>query len=302
MKLPGTFLVGLLLLASSVDAQSLKRAPSKGLTVGDLVRKLPKPDGAMRRKVISLDSTSSGFIFAAAGSVQGAGGTFFRSDVTIFNHRDIDQDVAMAFLAQGVDNSEEPLDVFPFPDNTPIIQRDLVGFLGKSGLGSIFVLAVDVNGDPDLNGEIDGFSRIYTPQPGASGSVSQGFPSVSLLDSFGSLAAFAMGLRHDPGFRTNAGIVNLDSVAHTWTVDVNGVGGRTSFSMTVPAFSMKQQVIPTGNWGDLVLAFQVNDGAAATTGPAVTAADFWWSAYGAAVDNVSGDSWSSHASQPGFGP
>jgi len=65
---------------------------------------------------------------------------------------------------------------------------------------------------------------------------------------------------------------------------------------------MKQQVIPTGNWGDLVLAFQVNDGAAATTGPAVTAADFWWSAYGAAVDNVSGDSWSSHASQPGFGP
>jgi len=40
----------------------------------------------------------------------------------------------------------------------------------------------------------------------------------------------------------------------------------------------------------LLLGFQTND------------TNFWWSAYGAAVDNVSGDSWSSHASQPGFGP
>jgi hypothetical protein len=249
---------------------------------------LPKPDPSVRRKVINLDSTASGFIFAAAGSVQGAGGTFFRSDVTIFNHRDIEQDIGIAFLAQGVDNSAVPLEYFTFPAVTPIIQENLVGFLGKSGLGTIFVVAVDSVGDPDPDGQIDGFSRIWTPQPGASGTVSQGFPSVSLLDSFGSLAAFALGLRHDSQFRTNVGIVNLDSVSHTWTIDVNGLHGRTSMTMTVPPFSMRQQVVPSGNWGDLVLGIETAD-----TG-------FWWSAYGAAVDNTSGDSWSAHASQPGF--
>ncbi len=277
------------LVASSVDAQSLKRAPSRGLTVGDLVRMFPKPEAGVRRKVINLDSTSNGFIFAAAGSVQGAGGTFFRSDVTIFNHRDIDQDVAIGFLAQGVDNSAEPLDIFTFDANTPVIQRDLVGFLGKSGLGTVLVLAVDANGDPDPDGLIDGFSRIWTAQPGAAGTVSQGFPSVSLLDSSGSIAASALGLRHDSGFRTNVGIVNLDTVAaHTWTVEVNSLGGTTSFTVTVPPVSMRQQVIPTGNWSDLVLAIHTNDGG------------FWWSGYGATVDNISGDSWSAHAAQPGF--
>jgi len=288
MKLLGACLVALLLVASSVDAQSLKRAPSKGLTVGDLVRKFPKPEAGVRRKVINLDSTSNGFIFAAAGSVQGAGGTFFRSDVTIFNHREIDQDVAIVFLAQGVDNSAEPLDIFTFPANTPIIQRDLVGYLLKSGLGTIFVLAVDANGDPDPDGLIDGFSRIWTPQPGSAGTASQGFPSVSLLDSFGSLTAYALGLRHDTGFRTNVGIVNFDTVSHTWTVEINSLGGSTSFTVTVPPVSMRQQVIPAGNWSDLVLAIETND------------SGFWWSGYGATVDNTSGDSWSAHASQPGF--
>jgi hypothetical protein len=274
------------LAASPATAQLVEKQTSKRITLGDLVPKLPKPDG-LRRKVINLDSVNNGFIFAAAGSVQGAGGTFFRSDVTIVNHRDIAQDVGIAFMAQGVDNSAEPLHVYPFGANSPIVQDNLVGFLGKSGLGSLFILAVDANGDPDLDGEIDGSSRIWTPQPGAAGSVSQGFPSVSLLDSFGNGTAYALALRHDSGFRTNAGIVNLDSVAHTFTVTVNGVNPpMTSFNMTVPAFSMKQQVIPNGTYGNLLLSFETND-----TG-------FWWSAYGASVDNVSGDSWSSHASQP----
>ena len=51
--------------------------------------------------------------------------------------------------------------------------------------------------------------------------------------------------------------MNLDTVAaHTWTVEVNSLGGTTSFTVTVPPVSMKQQVIPTGNWSDLVLGIQ----------------------------------------------
>ena len=293
MKLPGTCLVGLLLLASSteVDAQSLRRAPSRR-TLGDMVRTMRNPDGDVRRKVISLDSTSDNFIFAAAGSVQGAGGTFFRSDVTITNHRNVAQRIGISFMAQGVDNSNAPILEDTLPAGTPVVYRDFVGVsLGETGLGSVIVFGVKANGDLDPDALLDGFSRIWTPQPGSAGSVSQGFPSVAFQDSFSSLAAFAQGLRHDGGFRTNAGIVNLDTASHTWTVDANGTSGqRTSFAVTVPPLSMKQQVVPNADYSDLILGFQTND------------TNFWWSAYGAAVDNVSGDSWSSHASQPGFGP
>ena len=286
MKLRAASLVALLLVASSIEAEGLKRAQSKGRTIGDMIKSLPKPEGG-RRKVINLDSASDTFLFAAAGKVQGAGGTFFRSDVTLNNHRSTDQNIGIGYLAQGVDNSAAPLDYFVLDANTPVIQSDFVGFLGKSGLGAVVVFGVLSNGDTDTNAQLDGFSRIWTPQPGGAGSVSQGFPSVAFLDSIGSATAFALGGRHDSQFRTNAGIVNLDSVAHTWEVDVNGLNGRTTFSMTVPPYSMKQQVVPSGNFGDLVLAFTPTDSSA-----------FLWSAYLAGVDNASGDSWSSHASQP----
>ena len=287
----GAGLFALLLVASSADAQSHTRLSSSGRTLGDMIRSVPKPDGGMRRKVIHLDSTSDSFVFAAAGSVQGAGGTFFRSDVTITNHRNVAQRIGISFMAQGVDNSNAPVLEDTLPASTPVVYRDFVGVsLGATGLGSVIVFGVKANGDLDPDALLDGFSRIWTPQPGSAGSVSQGFPSVAFQDSLGSLAAFAQGLRHDAGFRTNAGIVNLDpAAAHTWTVDANGTSGqRTSFTVTVPPLSMKQQVVPNGNYSDMILGFQTND------------TDFWWSAYGAAVDNVSGDSWSSHASQPGF--
>jgi hypothetical protein len=277
----------LFLVASSVDAESPRRLTRTGRTLGEMVRRLPRPEDGARRKVINLDSANNNFIFAAAGAVQGAGGTFFRSDVTITNHRTAPQRIGIAFLAQGVDNSNAPIYEDNLPASAPVIYSDFIGAsLGESGLGSVIIYGADSFGDVDPNAQLDGFSRIWTPQPGAGGSVSQGFPSVAFQDSLGSSPAYAQGLRHDASFRTNAGIVNLDSVAHTWEVDVNGLGGRTSFTMTIPPLSMRQQVVPNGNWGDLILGFQT------------TATGIWWSAYGAAVDNISGDSWSSHAAQP----
>ena len=293
MKAHAACLVALVLVASSANAASLRRVPAprdQGNTVGDLMRKYPRPpaDG-LRQKVIKGDSTEHTFIFAAAGSVQGAGGTFFRSDVSIVNHRNADQMIAVGFLAQGVDNSNAPLDYFTIDALTPVVERDVVGqLLHKTGLGTLLIQGVLANGDIDTNATLDGSSRIWTPQPGGSGSVSQGFPSVSFFDSFGTDAAYALALRHDSQFRTNVGVVNLDDVSHTWSVTVNGIGGITHMTITVPPISMRQQVVPSGNWGDLLVALEPEVGG------------FWWSAYGAGVDNASGDSWSSHASQPGF--
>ena len=267
---------------------TFRRLPPDGARLGDLVRRLPKAPGPqVRTKVIGLDSTDTAFLFAAAGSVQGANGTFFRSDVTIINHRSVDQRIAVGWLAAGVDNSTAPLQYFTIPARTPVILADFVGqTLGKSGLGAVIVFGQTSTGDADAAAQLDGFSRIWTNQPGAQGTVSQGFPSVSLLDSIGSLTAYALGNRHDSQYRTNVGVVNLDSVAHTWTVSVNGLHGSTTFSISVPPISMKQVGLPSGTYGDLALSFD-SDGFG-----------FYWSAYGATVDNFSGDSWSSHASQP----
>jgi hypothetical protein len=290
MKLHGACLIALLLAATAADAQTIRRIrPSRPLTVRDLVRQLPPPrdEQGTRRKVISADGAEDTLIIAAAGNVQGSGGTFFRSDLAIVNHRNADQEIGVGFLAQGVDNSTALLDYFVLEANTPVLVRDFVGVeLQKTGLGSLFIQGVLSNGDRDDNAQLTATSRIWTPQPGSAGTVSQGFPSVYFFDSFGTGAAFALGGRHDTQFRTNAGVVNLDGVSHTWTIDVNGVGGRTAMTITVPPFSMRQQVVPNGNWGDLVLAFEPDAGG------------FYWSSYLAAVDNITGDSWSAHGAQP----
>ena len=278
----------LLLASSSTVAETPRRLTATGQTLGEMVRRMPKPEGGARRKVINLDSANNNFIFAAAGSVQGAGGTFFRSDVTIINHRNAAQRIGVGFMKQGVDNSNAPVYEDTLPANAPIVYSDFIGAgLGESGLGAVLIYGADSQGNLDPNAQLDGNSRIWTPQPGSAGTVSQGFPSVAFQDSLGTAPAYAGGLRHDGGFRTNAGIVNLDSVTHTWEVDVNGVTGlRNSFSITVPPLSLMQQVVPSGNYGNLILGFSTN------------VSGIWWSAYGASVDNITGDSWSAHAAQP----
>ena len=274
--------------AVAVAQPALRQLPSNGARVGDLVRRLPKPsEGIFRPHVIGLDSADTAFLFAAAGSVAGSGGTYFRSDVTLINHRSVDQRIAVGWIAQGQDNSNAPLQYFVVPANTPIILTDFVAqTLGKSGLGAVLVSGVTATLDADSSAQLDGFSRIWTPQPGAAGTVSQGFPSVSVLDSIGSLTAYALGNRHDSQYRTNVGVVNLDSVPHNWTIGVNGLHGSTSFVVSVPAVSMRQVALPSGDYGDLALSYQ-SDGFG-----------FWWSAYGASVDNISGDSWSATHRNP----
>jgi len=295
MKLLGAILSVALLTTVTATAQPPSPVQSANRdTVGELVRKLVahrgvsmKREGSIRKKVVGLDSADSSFLFAAAGNVEGAGGTHFQSDVTLFNHRATSQRIAMAWLAQGVDNTQEPVQYMTLDANAPAILPDfVVATLGKSGLGAVLITGVDDAGDPDDAALIDGTSRIWTQQPGANGTVSQNFGSVSVVDSLGPDAAFALGNRHDDGYRTNVGVVNLDSVAHDWTVNVDGVTSDTSFPVSVPPMSMRQVALPAGNYGDLVLSFTTED------------FEFWWSAYGASVDNISGDSWSSHAAQP----
>jgi hypothetical protein len=259
-------------------ATSIAGAPR---TVGDALRQLRGP----RASVISLESSDSALVFPISGNVAGAFNTFYRTEITLINYLDRNQNIAIGWLALGQDNTDEPFQDFTLGEGEWISDPDFVGnVLHKSGLGAILILAYDSEGNFDDTAEIDGTSRIYT-QSSAGGSSSQSFPSVSPIDSIDSFTAVALGLRHGNGFRTNAGVLNLDTVPHRWTV-FGGDGGE--FTINVPAASVVQAPVP-GDFptsaGFLILGFEPE------------ADGFTWSAYASSNDNVSGDGWVSRATQ-----
>ena len=254
-------------------------------TVGALIRKKQE---AVRTSVVSVEWTSDSFIIPVAGNAAGSGGTYFRSDVSFNNDRDTAQRIAVGWMAQGQNNCTAPLMYFSLPADSVTIVDDFVGQnLGKSGLGALLVLAVLSNGSLDEDGEIDGYSRIWTPQPGSSGTTSQNFAAIDVQDSIGSLPANLMGLKQSSQYRTNVGIVNLDTeAAHNWTF-TSIFNGRVT-SLSVQPCSMSQagatanSASASGN-----LAFTVrSDGFG-----------FWWSGYGSSTDNVTGDGWVARAIQ-----
>jgi hypothetical protein len=100
------------------------------------------------------------------------------------------------------------------------------------------------------------------------------------------VTAVSLGLRQDAGFRTNYGIVNFDSAAHTFRVRFVGERLTTEANLTVPAYGMLQTSAPAGDYGALVIHFEVMD---AGTKPIT------WVAYASSTDNISGDGWVSIA-------
>lgn len=262
----------------------IERPAGAPATIGEFIA---QRRGAVRANVISVDSYEDAFLIPIAGSAAGAGNTFFKSDMAFDNGRSVAQVIGVGWLAQGVDNTHAGLAYFSLSANTTTTSDDFVATaLGRSGLGAILVFAMDASHVNDSAGQLNGFSRIWTKQPGSNGTVSQSFPAVSALDSIGSLVATIIGLKQSAQYRSNVGIVNLDTVQHTWTLRSSATG--TTFTVTVPALSVVQAAVPANSStaaGNLALTMK-SDGFG-----------FWWSAYGSSTDNTTGDGWVSRAIQ-----
>jgi len=286
------FLISSVLVAGSLSAQliPIERPAGAPAELGDAVQQI-RADFLQRaggsKRVVSVDTSDSSFLIPIAGNTAGSGGTYFRSDVVIANYRAVTQNIGIGWMALGADNTHSPLTYFTIPANTVAALDDFVGqTIHKTGLGGILVFGVDSGGANDSSANLDGFSRIWTPQPGSSGSVSQNFDAVSLTDSIGSLTAYILGLKQSASFRSNVGVVNLDTVSHTWTVRSVQTGATTT--LTVPPYSVVQTGIVAGSAGSSPnFAVTVNsDGFG-----------FWWSAYASSSDNVTGDGWVARAKQ-----
>lgn len=275
-------LLSLVCLVLPLSAADLQPLPETGDTVAMFMERVHREKARPRASIIAVDWEDSEFIIPAAGSLQGNQGTYYRSDVTLSNRRSVAQKIAVLWIAQGVNNGGSAVMYFNLPASTVSFQDDFVAkSLGKSGLGSIVVIGVDAANNPDSNAQLDGFSRIWTPQPNVSGTVSQEFAAVAYDDSLAT--SYGYGLRQDAQFRTNIGFVNLHATANTFTVAVVGTGGTTSFTQAVLPYSMQQRSIPAGNWGNFFVRVS-----------SATGNFNWWSAYASSTDNITGDGWVSH--------
>ena len=241
--------------------------------------------GAAQGQLITERAGTSQLLIAAAGSLLGANGTFYRSDITIINYRDADQVVRLQWLPQGSSSINlSPVDI-TLPAKSGINREDFVtDVLQQTGLGSILVTAITSNGQFDASGRLHASSRIWSNQPGLSnGTVSQTFPIIAVAD-INSSRLLILGQRRDDRFRTNLGLVNLDPQAQTFQITVQADARTELLNVPVPPLSMQQISLigpPANN-----LQIAVTN---ATQG--FQTARFV--AYGSTVDNNTGDSWSS---------
>jgi len=221
----------------------------------------------------------------AAGAVAGLNGTFFRSDIAVYNYRNAAQMVRIDWLPQGLQGTSST--VITINALSGIISDDFVTVvLRQSGLGAILFTAITSDGVNDPNGALFITSRIWSPQANnPNGTVSQTFPAINTSRIVSTDVAI-LGQRVSDQYRTNIGIVNLSNATQTFEVLQNSDDPTFApilQTVSVPARSMQQVQLLNNR----ATALQVRVRSTSVVDPR------FWIAYGSTVDNNTGDSWSS---------
>ncbi len=221
-------------------------------------------------------------IIPAAGSLAGANGTYFRSEINLINYTNRSQRVRLQWLPQGLPaGAIAPVTITMNPMSGISSQDFVVDVMNiPSGLGAILATGVTSTDNMDATARLYASDRIWTNQPGSTGTVSQTFNVMLTIELPNSQSVSMIGLRRDSQYRLNVGIVNLASTPQAFQVTTNG--GDLA-SLTVPALSSQQFYFPGSTPSLQVIVSNVTDSSTRSTS---------WVAYGSSVDNVTGDSWS----------
>ena len=227
-------------------------------------------------------------LIPAAGSTPGANGTFFKSDITLGNFAERAQAVRLTWLPQGATATYST--TINLGARSFIRSADFVhDYLGQSGLGAILVTGVNGFG-ADPTASLYVASRIWSPQPGTTGTTSQSLPAIptSTINTTDAALFSLGGIGVGNGFRTNVGLVNLDPV-NEQTLFIVFTQSPLPFAIpvTVPPMSMQQGTLGSTNFFSPEML--ITNGT-----PAATRSNLWV-AYGSTVDNVTGDAWSERA-------
>jgi hypothetical protein len=222
----------------------------------------------------------------AAGSIAGANGTFFHSDITIANYRSAEQLISLQWLPQSISGTATPQRRFTLPARSLISNEDFVTVaVQQSGLGAIVVSGIKSDGTVDPSALLYVTCRIWTPHPLGLGTMSQTLNVIATSD-INSFEQTLLGHRIEERFRTNVGIVNLDGTsARTFDILQNSADATMPVvtTVTVLPLSMVQTNLPNASAQLLQIKVVPRAGT-----------DFkLWVAYASSIDNISGDAWSS---------
>jgi hypothetical protein len=241
--------------------------------------------GAASADLVIPQTASPAILIPAAGDVEGANGTHFRTDVTLVNLRDVPQRVQMLWYPQGGGSSAGVIQrTLTINARSGISSTDFVrNFLFQTGLGSIDVRGVDEENDFDPNARLHAAARIWTPQPNApNGTTSQTLPAIIPAGARAVQAIF--GVRRGDQYRLNVGIVNPNATAQRFRFTLLTSGGASEMrELQLEPFSMDLVQMP--GTADVVQILVEN----------LTTPNAYWEAWASSIDNVTGDAWSQMA-------
>jgi PKD repeat protein len=202
-------------------------------------------------------------VLPAVGRAPGANGTFWRSDVTLFNPGSEAMVVTLRF-----NGATRPFTVAA--KETLVLADVLSSFGATAGSGALFATWT-APGGPVVT------SRTYTSVE-AGGTFGQSIDPIASLGS----SSYVPGLRNDSSFRSNAGFLNLGNAPETFTVVALSSSGTELARDTITLAAKEQRQVsvsalfPNVNSSSFTLAIQGD-------------ADAQLFAYGSMVDNASGD-------------
>jgi PKD repeat protein len=213
-------------------------------------------------------------VIPAVGRAPGIGGTFWRSDVTLFNPGLSTMTISLRYLAAGQDNRNAAAQIVTLPPSRTIVIADVAQVMGVSNGSGALRVSWSGSSGPIVT------SRTYTTTDGG-GTYGQ---SIDPVASFAN-DSVVPGLRADSAFRSNAGFVNGGDLPMTVTAtllsDSGAVIGTTQIGLA-PRSQVQYAIgalFPAANTpraGTLTLV------AHADGSPNLFA-------YGSIVDNASGD-------------
>jgi hypothetical protein len=234
-------------------------------------------------QVITPRSSAFQLLIPAAGALDGGGGTFFRSDITIINYRTSAQRIRLQWLPQSATGASGAVVEMTIAGSSGFASEDFVtNVMQRSGLGAILITGITAGSDLDQAAQLVASSRIWTPQPGSGGTTSQSLPSISTTDINSSTQAI-ISERRDSRYRLNVGIVNLSNTTQRYQVFGAGSNGTDVQQVDVEPLSMVLFKL-AGQDSSLPLQIQVSNISA-------SARSSQWVAFGSSVDNITGDAW-----------
>ena len=218
-------------------------------------------------------SSASPMILPAVGRAPGVNGTFWRSDVMLFNPTATTISVGVRYFAAATDNRFASATTYFVGPNQTLTLDDVAGRFGITAGSGALEISWSGSRAPVVT------SRTYTPSANG-GTYGQ---SIDPVQAFGS-DMYVTGLRSDNSFRSNVGFVNnsdqtiaisLTLIASSGTPVANGLIALAPRSQAQSALSSMFPGVAISSLGSVTLQAHSDSGA--------------MFAYGSMVDNTSGD-------------